>query len=330
MNTRTTLEQEKSRPTQLAQRVKDAARRAGFDAVGICDLRPIERTAFADWLARGYGGTMTYLNRQAQRRRQPERIVPGCQRAVVVLKNYFSDPPAARAGAARVARYAWGEDYHRVVGDQLRVVSAALVALGATADLTRCFVDAGPVPERELAQRAGLGWIGKNTLLIDPERGSFTFIGTVFTDLALAVDTPTRTDHCGSCRLCLDACPTGAFAADRVLDARRCISYLTIEWRKPFDAAQGGMVGDWLFGCDVCQDVCPWNQKFATPTAEPRFAARAAVVAADVRHVAGISEADFAARYADTAFERAQAAGMRRNARQVLANIQATPNRSPL
>jgi epoxyqueuosine reductase len=305
---------------RLTQQVKAAARDAGFDAVGICDLGPIERTVLNDWLARGYAGTMTYLNRQAKRRQHPERIAPGCQRAVVVLKNYWTDRSPETPAAARVARYAWGEDYHRVVGDQLRLVADAMVALGSDPEITRAFVDAGPVPERELAERAGLGWIAKNTLLINPELGSFTFIGSVFTDLELAVDAPLRTDHCGSCRLCLDACPTEAFPASRILDARRCISYLTIEWRKPFTGEQGALIDDWLFGCDICQDVCPWNQKFARPSGDPRFTPRAGVYGADPQRLAAIEDADFNEQYADTALARAGASGLRRNARQVLAN----------
>ncbi len=303
--------------SQAAQ-VKAAGLGLGFDAVGICDLRPIERAALDEWLRRGYAGTMTYLHRQARRRREPERIAPGCRRAVVALKNYYRE--AGTAGPAGVARYAWGEDYHRVVGDLLAQLADRLVALGAARELTRCFVDAGPVPERELAQRAGLGWMAKNTMLISPTLGSFTFIGTVFTDLALDVDLPFDTDRCGDCRLCLDACPTDAFAAERVLDARRCISYLTIEQRKPFDAAQGRMVGDWLFGCDVCQDVCPWNLKFAPQTADARLAPRPELVAPDLAALATPDPAAFAARYGDTAFERAGPNGLARNAVQVLAN----------
>jgi epoxyqueuosine reductase len=306
-------------PTSWARQIKAAALQAGFDAVGICDLRPIERSALQEWLAHGYAGTMTYLNRQAQRRQQPERIVPGCRRAVVVLKNYFSEARPEKA-AGRIARYAWGEDYHRIVGDQLRAIAETLIALGSTADLTRTFVDAGPVPERELAQRAGLGWMAKNTLLINPELGSFTFIGTVFTDLELAVDAPVRTDHCGSCRLCLDACPTDAFPASRVLDARRCISYLTIEWRKPFTADQGRLIDDWLFGCDVCQDVCPWNEKFARPSHEERFTPRDSICGADPQRLAAIDEHTFDEQYADTALARAGSVGISRNARQVLVN----------
>jgi epoxyqueuosine reductase len=308
-----------------ATRIKDAARTLGFDATGICDLAPIERGALRPWLARGYAGTMRYLHRQARRRDEPARIVPGARRAVVVLKNYFQE----RAGppTARVARYAWGEDYHLVLGDKLAELAAVLTGLGSTPSLTRWYADAGPVPERELAERAGLGWIAKNTMLIHPRLGSFTFIGSVFTDLALPVDRPFDTDHCGSCRLCLDACPTQAFPAERILDSTRCISYLTIERRGPFADGKGTMIGDWLFGCDVCQDVCPWNVKFATATGEPRFAARPEIVRADLASLAQGNPVEFEHRYADTAFERPGPAGMARNALQVLANTGETKAR---
>lgn len=306
---------------ERARAVKAAALRVGFDAAGICDLRPVEREALRDWLARGYAGDMSYMHRQAARRREPQRIAPACRRAVVVLKNYYRETPSGRRSPARVARYAWGEDYHRVVGDQLALLARALVEMGSNPEHTRWYVDAGPVPERELAQRAGLGWMAKNTMLICPDLGSFTFIGTVFTDLELAVDKPFVADHCGSCRLCLDACPAGAFPAARVLDARRCISYLTIEHRGAFTSEQGKLVNDWLFGCDVCQEVCPWNEKFARPSAEPRFTARPQVVDPDLDALAGIEAATFDRLYGDTALERPGAAGLARNARQVLANI---------
>ncbi|MGH7789663.1 MAG: tRNA epoxyqueuosine(34) reductase QueG [Candidatus Binatia bacterium] len=306
-------------PAAVSAAVKRAGRAAGFDAVGICDLQPIGRGALAEWLARGYAGTMAYMGRQARKRDEPACIAPGSTRAVVVLKSYFPAAPPA-SGAARVARYAWGEDYHRVLGDRLAGLAAQLVTLGASAERTRCYVDAGPVPERELAARAGLGWIAKNTMLINPALGSFTFIGSVLTDLPLAVDAPFDADHCGSCRACLDVCPTDAFPAARQLDARRCISYLTIEHRGDFDAAQGAMVGEWLFGCDRCQDVCPWNEKFALPTDEPRFAPRPALAAPDLDELAHLDAAEFDRRYRDTAFERPGRAGLARNARQVRSN----------
>jgi len=310
-------------PDKLAAAVKQHARDLGFDAVGICDLRPIERTALRDWLADGCAGTMQYMHRQAVKRQEPARIAPGSARAVVVLKSYLPSAPPPPDASIRVARYAWGEDYHRVLGEQLARLAEMLVARGASPAATRWYVDAGPVPERELAQRAGLGWIAKNTLLIHPRLGSFTFIGTLFTDLPLATDAPFVADHCGSCRACLDACPTDAFPQPRRLDARRCISYLTIEHRGPFTPAEGAMIGAWLFGCDACQDVCPWNDKFAAPTDEPRFAPRPELVEPSPTELAVLDGAAFAQRYRHTAFERAGASGMARNARQVIINGQA-------
>jgi epoxyqueuosine reductase len=241
--------------------VKRRASTLGFDAVGIASLEPSARGAELDrWLAAGYAGTMSYLHRQAAQRREPARIMPAAKVAVVTLTNYFHGAAARAApegpGTQRVAQYAWSADYHDVLGRRLEQLAATIRAV-APAAATRCYVDAGPVPERELAERAGLGWIGKNMMLIHPALGSFTFIGVVLTDADLAPDLPFEADRCGTCRRCLDACPTEAFVAPHVLDARRCISYLTIEHRGDFTADQRALVGDWVFGCDVCQDVCP-------------------------------------------------------------------------
>jgi epoxyqueuosine reductase len=303
-----------------AERVKRRALALGFDDAGVCDLRPIERAALDRWLAGGHAGAMAYMHRQARRRREPARIVAGATRAVVVLKSYFQNDRLAGAAPARVARYAWGEDYHRVVGERLAQLAEEVLSLGGNPARTRCYVDAGPVPERELAARAGLGWMAKNTMLIHPRLGSFTFIGAVLTDLDLDPDPPFAADHCGSCRLCLEACPTDAFPTARVLDARRCISYLTIEWHGPFDAVQRESIGDWLFGCDVCQDVCPWNDKFSVATAEPRFAPRLEVLRPNLDELAHLEEETFRARYGDTALERTGANGLARNARAVAEN----------
>ena len=293
--------------------VKRRATALRFDAVGITALEPNAHTReFERWLEAGYAGTMTYLQRQARKRKEPARIMPEARVAVVTLTNYFHG--TAEHG---VAQYAWSADYHDVLGARLEQLAAAIRDI-APAAKTRCYVDAGPVPERELAQRAGLGWIGKNMMLIHPTIGSFTFIGVVFTDADLASDLPFEADRCGTCRACLDACPTQAFPEPHVLDATRCISYLTIEHRGAFNDEQRRDVGDWAFGCDVCQDVCPWNVSFARSTSDAAFAPRADVQAPDLRAFLEMDESAFARRYGDTPFTRPGLAGMRRNARAVL------------
>jgi epoxyqueuosine reductase len=309
---------EQNRRAEALKKSVDVKRRAGelgFDATGIATLEPNAHAAELDrWLEAGYAGTMTYLHRQAEKRKDPRRIVPEARAAVVTLTNYFHG-----SSGGPVAQYARSSDYHEVLGRRLERLGDAIreIAPGAA---TRCYVDAGPVPERELAQRAGLGWIAKNTMLIHPQLGSFTFIGVVLTDAALAPDLPFEADRCGSCRRCLDACPTNAFPEPHVLDATRCISYLTIEHRGDFDDQQRGDVGsgEWVFGCDVCQDVCPWNVSFATATRDPELAPRADVAAPDLRALALMDEPEFLRRFGDTPFARPGLSGMRRNARTVL------------
>src|SRR5438067_432063 len=308
--------------------VKRRALELGFDAVGVASLEPNAHADELDqWLAAGYAGTMAYLHRQAEKRKHPARIMPDAQVAVVTLTNYFHGSahpglaPGVSTASGRVAQYAWSTDYHAVIGRRLELLATAVrdIVPGAR---TRCYVDAGPVPERELAQRAGLGWIGKNTMLINPTIGSFTFIGVIFTDAELVADLPFQADRCGTCRRCLEACPTDAFVESRVLDARRCISYLTIEHAAPFRDDERRLVGDWLFGCDVCQDVCPWNVTFAEPTSDPELAVRAAVAAPEPAELLALAPEEFERRCGDTAFERPGAAGLRRNAAAVAANRQ--------
>jgi epoxyqueuosine reductase len=308
-------------PSALARAAKAAARALGFDACGITDLAPSAAADALDrWLASGFAGEMAYMTRQAKARREPARVWPDAKSAVVVLHNYFehhAPPPAV--GRGRVARYARGADYHAVMRERLAVLGER-IATSAGGGRFRVYVDAGALPERELARRAGLGWIGKNTMLIHPHLGSFTFIGVLLTDLAIAPDAPFEADRCGSCRRCLDACPTDAFPGPRVLDATRCISYLTIEARRPMAPALQPLVGDWLFGCDRCQDVCPWNVRFADETAEPRYRARAADDWPTLAEIVVMSERDFDLAFGTTALARAGRAGLARNAAVVMEN----------
>jgi epoxyqueuosine reductase len=309
-------------PADRSARVKERAAALGFTRTGVAPLERNPHAAELDrWLAAGHAGTMTYLHRQAEKRKDPRRIMPEARAAVVTLTNYFhgsAHPGAAPRGQPKVAQYAWSSDYHDVLGARLERLADVIRAVtpGAT---TRCYVDAGPVPERELAQRAGLGWIGKNMMLIHPEIGSFTFVGVVLTNADLAPDLPFDADRCGTCRRCLDACPTDAFPEPHILDATRCISYLTIEHRGAFTGAQRDDLGRWIFGCDVCQDVCPWNESFAQATADPELAPRAEVRAPDLRALLEMDEDTFARRYGDTPFARPRLTGMRRNATAALA-----------
>lgn len=303
-----------------AAEVKEEAYRIGFVACGIADLQPSRRgDALDHWLSVGYGGTMRYLHRQAKKRKLPATTTPGAVRAIVVLENYAA--PADELPTARdrfkVARYARGADYHLVTHGRLHHLAEWLKTRGA--GLAHVWIDDGPVPERELGERAGLGWIGKNTMLIHPRIGSWTFIGTVFTDVPLDIDTPIGTDRCGSCTRCLDACPTDAFVVDRVLDATRCLSYLTIEYKDALPEALLPRWDGWAFGCDVCNSVCPWNEKFAQPTTVPEFARRSDPDRSDPAAFDHLTDTEFQHRYGDTPLARPGLDRMRRNVRAAVA-----------
>jgi len=298
----------------LEESVKACASELGFLACGITHPGP---SAYADrlddWLAKGYAGTMRYLHRQAARRKEPQRIVPEARSVVVVLDNYYNPDGENDLAAPRVAKYARGEDYHQVTGARLGRLAEYLRANGAV--LSRTFADAGPVPERELAQRAGLGWIGKNTMLVRPDAGSFFFIGSVFTDLRLQADDPFHVDRCGSCTRCLDACPTSAFVAPRLLDATRCISYLTIEQKGPVPEDLADRFEGYAFGCDICNDVCPWNQRFAVPTDVREFQPSLGLGAVNPDLFEEMTDEEFDARFGGTPLARPGREGMRRNFR---------------
>lgn len=316
------------RATEL---IKQRARELGFHAVGITDLAATAHSdALTEWLSQGMAGRMTYMHRQAAKRGHPSKILPGATRAIVVLRYYDATEPKPPQGppTGRVARYARGPDYHQTLAPGLETLAALVRELGGPETIARTFVDAGPVPERELAQRAGLGWIGKNTMLIQPGAGSFSFIGSVLTNLNLEIDRPFEFDRCGSCRRCLDACPTDAFVDERRLDARRCISYLTIEHKGEWDPDLAPLTGNWVFGCDVCQEVCPWNVRFAETVPNP-ISADPELARLDLDALASLSDHDFATRFGDTALARPGATGMRRNAQAARKNLAGAAGRQP-
>ncbi len=304
-----------------SERAKGLALALGFDLAGVARALPTPETEFLrDWLARGYAGEMGYLARRVDERVDPRRVLEGARSVVAVGLVYDPGPrDPTRPGEGDVARYAGGEDYHDVMGDRLRALESGLEALVPEPVRTRSYVDTGPVQERVFAAHAGLGWIGKNTCLIHPALGSYVFLGVVLTDLEMEPDAR-EPDHCGSCRACLDACPTDAFAAPHVLDATRCISYTTIEARGAIDPALRSGQGDRVFGCDVCQEVCPWNLRERrqvppdTQGLRRRLRPRPEWVRPSLRWILELSEEEWRGATHATAVGRARFRGLMRNA----------------
>lgn len=306
----------------LAQKVKAQAYALGFDLVGIATLGEVETAPqFEEWLSAGYAGDMHYLARGAEKRRDTRRPIPGAKSAIVVALDYGGREPDGP-----VARYARGDDYHDVMTARLRELHRWVEAELGQPVPGKAYVDTGPILERDLARRAGLGWFGKNTMLINPTRGSFFFLGSLLLDLELEADAPFESDRCGTCTRCLDACPTQAFVAPRVMDATRCVSYLTIENKGEIPEEFRSAIGEHLYGCDVCQDVCPYNRKFASelPAASP-YAPRAAISGPDARSLAlsllSMSPNEFAAAFKGSPTKRAKLRGLKRSSAVVLGNV---------
>jgi epoxyqueuosine reductase len=309
--------QEINAPPALASEVKRRARELGFHKVGVARAEPLveERSRLEEWLRRGYHGEMGWMGRDPARRADPRELLAGARSVVVVALNYYTphehaDDPAA----GKISRYAWGDDYHEVLTEKLRALLGWIQERVPGAEGRVC-VDAQPAMDKAWAARAGLGWIGKHTNLITRDLGSWVFLGELILNVELEADAAREDDHCGSCTLCLEACPTGAITEPYVVDSNRCISYATIELRAPeLPAAVSENLQGWLYGCDICQDVCPWN-RFEQPTDEARFEPRPDAVNAPLSDILALTPEAYAARFRRSPVKRAKLAGLQRNAR---------------
>jgi epoxyqueuosine reductase len=308
--------------TELSQRIKNEAQCLGFELVGISRVRlPPHEESFAQWLRKKYHGNLEYMERTELLRRDPNLLVPWAVSIISVGMNYYTPfkrltPP--QRGRGWISRYAWGDDYHEIIRNKLEALLIFLRDIGGETVEGRAFVDSAPILERDFAGTAGIGWIGKNTQLISPKKGSWFFLGELFTSLPLAYDQAIR-DRCGQCDLCLKACPTGAFVGPYLLDARRCISYLTIELKGFIPRHLRSLIGNHIFGCDICQEVCPYNVK-ASSTNEPSYLPRRGLYAPDLIALLSIDREEFRRRFRGTPILRAKRRGFLRNVAVALGN----------
>lgn len=299
---------------RVEDQIKAKARQLGFSLVGIAAAEPIpvESSRLQEWLARGYQATMVWMERRVERRNDPGQILPGAKSLVCLAMNYYT-PFEHRSDSehGKVSRYAWGEDYHRLIGRKLEELCAWMSKEFAGTTAT-WYVDTGPILEKAWAQRAGIGWQGKHSNLISQEYGSWLFLAEVITTLALEPDPP-ATDHCGTCSLCIEACPTGAIVEPYVVDSRKCLSYLTIEHRTEIVGGITQQFDGWIYGCDICQDVCPWNQKFSQPTSEQAFLPRDDRAEPQLERWSQMSREEFGERFRESPIKRTKWEGLMRN-----------------
>ena len=301
-----------------SERLKTVATELGFDQLGIAPaVSPAGFHPLLEWLGNGYAADMNWIERRRDAYEHPDGVLPNTRSVIVAAMNYHNRDPLP--GTARIARYAWsGQDYHDVLRARLKQLSGTMHELCPDTQ-TRVVVDTAPLLERDFARLSGIGWFGKNTMLISREIGSWFFLGAILTTAELAYDTPFEAEFCGSCTRCLDACPTNAFPEPHVLDANRCISYHTIENRNgeiPEDLA--AEFGDWVFGCDVCQEVCPWN-RFAPGDSDQAFHPRADLHQLTVERILNLSEKDFLDQFQGTPLQRTGLDALKRNAEIVAA-----------
>jgi epoxyqueuosine reductase len=306
----------------LTQRLKEQSRLLGFQKCGIVRAEALEaeEERLSEWLARSYHGEMHWMAREPESRTDPRKVFPAARSVVVVTINYYTPHQHSDLrGTGKVSRYAWGDDYHQVVGDRLRQLLSWIKGQVPHAEGKVC-VDIQPLMDKAWAARAGLGWIGKHTNLITPEYGSWVFIGELLLNLDLGYDEQPGEDHCGTCTLCIDACPTQAITEPYLLDANKCISYATIELRRPeIPDEVGSKLENWLYGCDICQDVCPWN-RFEQISEESAFQPRQGRVDFELSELAELTPELYAQRFRNSAIKRAKLSGLQRNARRLREN----------
>jgi epoxyqueuosine reductase len=308
---------------EISSSIKSKAHEVGFDLVGISPAgRFPESQFYKEWLARGYAGEMKYMERNHQKREDPGEVVPGARSVITCALNYNTDHPYSTDARDRdkgwIARYAWGEDYHGFMDEKLKALEDFVAASSDEGALTRRYVDTGPVLERVYGKYGGIGWAGKNTCLINQRVGSWIFLGEIITTIELEYDSPAP-DRCGTCTRCIEACPTGAITEPYVLDSRLCISYLTIELRDGIPDALRDNIGNNIFGCDICQDVCPWNRK-AGKTEEPGFRPREGLYNPSLGSFSGLGSGEFSERFRRSPIKRTKRKGFLRNVLVAMGN----------
>jgi epoxyqueuosine reductase len=318
-NSKSEIREGRSHISEISFRIREEARRLGFFKTGITPARPLPHSErFTSWVKEGFHGEMRYLERQSSKRINPMLVFPDVRSLVLLAMNYYA-PGAHATGPlyGKISRYAWGSDYHEIVRSRLERLLAYIRTLDPSTEGI-CYADTGPVMEKVWGAQTALGWMGKHTNLITREKGSWFFLGTILLNIDLEFDAPEK-DYCGECHRCIDACPTKAIVAPYVLDARRCISYVTIELRGSIPDHLRSLIGNRIYGCDECQEVCPWN-RFAVPTVEKKFEPRRESLLPELAHLVDMTEEQFRKRFEGSAILRTKRDGFARNAVIALGN----------
>jgi epoxyqueuosine reductase len=300
----------------ITQSIKEQAFGLGFYHIGIAKAQPMEEEdrRLEAWLNQGYHGQMSYMANHYEKRVDPTKLVPGAKSVISLAYNYFTTEKQTDSAAPKFSTYAFGKDYHFVVKEKMQQLYEQIQLLVGSEINGRYFVDSAPVLERDWARRAGVGWIGKNTLLIHPKKGSFFFLGEIILDLEMVYDTPIK-DYCGTCRKCIEACPTEAISPQGyVMDGSKCISYLTIELKEAIPTEFKGKMEGWVFGCDICQDVCPWN-RFSIKHNEPAFQPKESFLQMEAEEWFDLTSETFSQLFSKSAVKRTKYAGLKRNIR---------------